>query len=124
VATVNTFAEVVRARAGDGNVGVVFGPERHTWGSVVQEAADRAAADILSRYRGADLPAAPPSLGAILLLLFSSGSTGAPKAVICPQSRFGMLARTMQQRTELTRDSVSYLSMAAPRCCRSNAEEG
>jgi fatty-acyl-CoA synthase len=217
VAAVNTFAEVVRARAGDGQVGVVFGPERHTWGSVVQEAADRAAflsdtygasaqvttpgrpdertgrqlhigvllenvpdylywtcaaalagavvvginptrrgpelaADIrhtdcdliitedslarllsgldhgvpaerihnvddpfyenlLSSYRGAGLPAALPSPGAILLLLFSSGSTGAPKAVICSQGRFGMLARTMQERTELTRDSVSYLSM-------------
>jgi len=220
---VNTFAEVVRARAGDGNVGVVFGHERVTWGNVVQEAADRAAflsgaygaaphaagdaapaapaapsgppgrqlhigvllenvpdylywtcaaalagavvvginptrrgpelaADIrhtdcdliitedalasllagldhgvpaarihniddpfhenlLSPYRGAGLPAALPSPGAILLLLFSSGSTGAPKAVICSQGRFGMLARAMQERTELTRDSVSYLSM-------------
>ena len=204
----STFAEVVQARAGDSSVGVVSGDERHTWGSVVQQAADRAAflsgtygpathhagrqlhigvllenvpdylywtcaaalagavvvginptrrghelaRDIrhtdcdlivtegslagllsgldhgvpaarihniddpsyesrLSRYRGAGLPTSLPDPGAILLLLFSSGSTGAPKAVICSQGRFGMLARTMQERTELTRTSVSYLSM-------------
>jgi fatty-acyl-CoA synthase len=208
VAVVSTFAEVVRARAGDSRVGVVSGGERHTWGSVVQQAADRAAflsatdgpatggagrqlhigvllenvpdyvywtcaaalagavvvginptrrgpelagdirhtdcdliitedslagllsgldhgvplariyniddpsyESLLTRYRGAALPAALPDPGAILLLLFSSGSTGAPKAVICSQGRFGMLARTMQERTELTRESVSYLSM-------------
>ena len=40
----NTFAEVVRARAEDGRVGVVFGGERWTWAQVVQEAARRAQA--------------------------------------------------------------------------------
>jgi fatty-acyl-CoA synthase len=68
-------------------------------------------AGLLRPYRGAGLPSVLPDPGAALLLLFSSGSTGAPKAVICSQGRLGMLARTMRERTELTRESVSYLSM-------------
>lgn len=68
-------------------------------------------AGLLRPYRGAGLPTVLPDPGAALLLLFSSGSTGAPKAVICSQGRLGMLARTMRDRTELTRESVSYLSM-------------
>jgi fatty-acyl-CoA synthase len=66
---------------------------------------------LLRTYRGASLPTVLPAPGTPLLLLFSSGSTGAPKAVICSQGRLGMLARTMRERTELTRESVSYLSM-------------
>jgi fatty-acyl-CoA synthase len=200
---VDTFAEVVLARAGDQAVGVVSGDERLTWGEVVEEAAARAAflselrtagrqvhagvllenvpdylfwtcaaalagavvvginptrrgqelagdirhtdcdlivtedglagllgsldhgvpparvlnvddpgyAGLLRPYRGAGPPSVPSDPGAPLLLLFSSGSTGAPKAVICSQRRLGMLARTMRERTELTRESVSYLSM-------------
>lgn len=209
-----TFAEVVLARAGDDGTGVVFGDERRTWGTVVRESADRAAflsticgtgshgtgshgtgeralhigvllenvpdylywtcaaalagvvivginptrrgqelasdirhtdcdliitedslagllsgldhevpperviniedpgfGDLLRPYKGASPPDRLPDPASPLLLLFSSGSTGAPKAVICSQRRFGMLARTMQDRTELTRESVSYLSM-------------
>jgi fatty-acyl-CoA synthase len=200
---VDTFAEVVLARAGDEAVGVVSESERLTWGNVVEEASVRAAflselrtagrqvhvgvllenvpdylfwtcaaalagavvvgvnptrrgqelagdirhtdcglivtenrlagllsgldhgvpqarvlnvddpdhAALLRPYRGAALPPALPDPRTALLLLFSSGSTGAPKAVICSQGRLGMLARTMRERTELTRESVSYLSM-------------
>jgi fatty-acyl-CoA synthase len=200
---VDTFAEVVLARAGDDGVGVVSEHERLTWAEVVEEAAVRAAflsemrvagrqvhvgvllenvpdylywtcaaalagavvvginptrrgrelasdirhtdcdlivtedrlagllagldpgvpparvrsvddpghAVLLRAYRGAGPPSVLPDPAAALLLLFSSGSTGAPKAVICSQGRLGMLARTMRERTELTRESVSYLSM-------------
>jgi fatty-acyl-CoA synthase len=200
---VDTFADVVLARAGDDEVGVVSEYERLTWAEVVEEAAVRAAflsemrvagrqvhvgvllenvpgylywtcaaalagavvvginptrrgrelagdirhtdcdlivtedrlagllggldvgvpqgrmlnvddpdhAGLLLPYQGAGLPAVLPGPGAALLLLFSSGSTGAPKAVICSQGRLGMLARTMRERTGLTRESVSYLSM-------------
>jgi DNA primase len=40
---VDTFADVVLARADDEAVGVVSDYERLTWAEVVQEAADRAA---------------------------------------------------------------------------------
>ncbi|RRO14450.1 acyl-CoA synthetase [Saccharopolyspora rhizosphaerae] len=58
-----------------------------------------------------ELPARLPETERTLLLLFSSGSTGAPKAVICSQGRLGSLAASLAERTELTRDSVSYLCM-------------
>ncbi|GAA3113455.1 hypothetical protein GCM10017600_60170 [Streptosporangium carneum] len=66
---------------------------------------------LVEEHRGAGLPDRLPPAEAILLLLFSSGSTGAPKAVICSQGRLGFLAETLAVRTELTRDSVSYLCM-------------
>jgi fatty-acyl-CoA synthase len=200
---VSTFAEVVRSRAGDERIGLLFGEDRWTWAQVVQESAGRASVlaalrdgdrqlhvgvllentpdhlfwvgaaalsgsvlvginptrrgqelardvrhtdcdlivtedrlaelldgidhgvpadrvlnvdaashrELLASHRGATLPETLPDPGAILLLMFSSGSTGAPKAVICTQDRYGMLAEGLAVRTELTRDSVSYLCM-------------
>lgn len=65
----------------------------------------------LAPYREAALPAEPPSAESMLLLLFSSGSTGAPKAVVVSQGRLGRLARTMADRVGLRRDSVTYVCM-------------
>ncbi|MEV0809909.1 AMP-binding protein [Micromonospora sp. NPDC050200] len=67
--------------------------------------------ELLAAHRGAALPAELPDPGATLLLLFSSGSTGTPKAVICSQGRLAGLAQTLAGRTELTRESVTYLCM-------------
>lgn len=67
--------------------------------------------ELLARHRGAPLPTTDPDPADILLLLFSSGSTGHPKAVICSQGRLAMLAETMGERTEMTRESVTYLCM-------------
>lgn len=201
----DTFAEVVRARHGDPKVGLRFEDRQWTWGEVIQESADRAAALIatvpapagrqrhigvllenvpdfvfwigagalagasvvginasrsgpeiardiehadidlvvtesrlahllegtghglpadriydvdevryqqfLEPFRGADLPATIPSVDDIALLLFSSGSTGAPKAVIVGQGRFARLLGPLTERVRMREDSVAYLCM-------------
>lgn len=65
----------------------------------------------LGKHAGAELPSTPVDPASILLLMFSSGSTGAPKAVLCSNARLAAVAEALLVRTELTRDSVSYLSM-------------
>jgi fatty-acyl-CoA synthase len=46
-----------------------------------------------------------------LLLLFTSGTTAAPKAVVCSQGRLARIAQYMTERFELTCDDVSYCAM-------------
>jgi fatty-acyl-CoA synthase len=46
-----------------------------------------------------------------MLLMFTSGSTGAPKAVICGQGRFARSAHYMTGRLGLGRDDVAYNAM-------------
>ncbi len=202
---VQTFAEVVRSRSGDGAVGLRFEDRSWTWAEVVQEASDRAAAlghhvprpegrqvhvgvllenvpdyvfwigagslagavviginasrsaaeiaqdvrhadvdlivtearlrhlvegtdhgfptdrvlDVespayeafLAPHRGAPLPDAVPGPDQLAMLLFSSGSTGAPKAVVVGQGRLGRLTSTLVGRVRMTRSSVTYLCM-------------
>ncbi|GAA0727403.1 AMP-binding protein [Dactylosporangium roseum] len=65
----------------------------------------------LARHAGAPMPTDKVDPDANLLLMFSSGSTGAPKAVICSHGRLAAVSEALLARTELTRDSVSYLAM-------------
>ncbi|MFC9974767.1 AMP-binding protein [Spirillospora sp. NPDC127200] len=78
--------------------------------------ADRVLLADAPAYAGA-LPADPPppdltgiAPGDRLLLLFTSGSTGAPKAVACGQGRLAAIAARAGQMT-ITRDSVTYCAM-------------
>jgi len=68
-------------------------------------------ADFLAPFKGSELPETIPAPEEIALLLFSSGSTGAPKAVVVGQGRLGRLLEAMVVRARLRRDSVTYLCM-------------
>ncbi|GAA5165128.1 AMP-binding protein [Pseudonocardia eucalypti] len=64
-----------------------------------------AAQDGLARSDARIEPATP------MLLMFTSGSTGAPKAVVCGQGRFAAAAGYMTGRLGLGRDDVAYNAM-------------
>ncbi|WP_166137720.1 AMP-binding protein [Nocardioides ochotonae] len=68
-------------------------------------------AEWLAPHRGAPLPEARPTPEDIAMLLFSSGSTGAPKAVIVGQGRLGRLVEAIVERVRMERSSVTYLCM-------------
>ncbi|MGF3052736.1 AMP-binding protein [Microbacterium sp. YY-03] len=65
----------------------------------------------LGAHAGAGLPTETPQGTDIALLLFSSGTTGTPKAVIVGQERLGTLVTKIVDRISLRRDSVTYLCM-------------
>ncbi|MEU9018055.1 AMP-binding protein [Actinomadura sp. NPDC048394] len=57
---------------------------------------------------GAVEPVAPET---IFSLVFTSGTTSAPKAVVCTQGRLGRIAVQQRDRRKLTRDDVFYVVM-------------
>ncbi|MHB8464778.1 MAG: AMP-binding protein [Acidimicrobiales bacterium] len=65
--------------------------------------------DQVRAHRGAALPTKPPSADALLLLLFTSGSTGAPKAVRMSQGRAARTAAA--SAAAFSRNDVLYCSM-------------
>src|SRR5262249_20818105 len=65
----------------------------------------------LAAYAGASPPAPLPAPGTRLLLLFTSGSTSAPKAVVCSSGRLAGAGLTTIKMFEVDRDSVLYESM-------------
>jgi len=60
---------------------------------------------------GRPLPDVPPAPTDRLLLLFTSGSTGAPKAVICTQGRLASIAARTPSMFGIDRDTVTYQAM-------------
>ncbi|SNR26215.1 AMP-binding protein [Actinomadura mexicana] len=54
---------------------------------------------------------APVDPDTIFSLVFTSGTTSAPKAVICTQRRLGRIAVQQRDRRRLTRDDVFYVVM-------------
>jgi fatty-acyl-CoA synthase len=75
---------------------------------VTQSDAYRAA---LERHRGAALPDVDVDDADMFLLLFTSGTSGAPKACICTQGRLARIGETLAGMVHLGPDDVCYLAM-------------
>ena len=70
--------------------------------------------DRISEHRGASLPTAyecPVDPNDTFLLLFTSGTSGAPKAVITSHQRLGFVAQSMNFIIELTPEDTTYICM-------------
>jgi fatty-acyl-CoA synthase len=65
----------------------------------------------LAEYAGAEVPSTLPAPDTRLLLMFTSGSTSAPKAVVCSSGRLAGAGLTTIKMFEVDRDSVLYESM-------------
>lgn len=72
---------------------------------------DPAYDEALQAHRGSPLPAEPVDPSTQLLLLFTSGTSGAPKAVITTHARLESVAGAMTAITSLTAEDVTYISM-------------
>ena len=65
----------------------------------------------ITSYDPAPLPADRAEPDDLHLLIFTSGTTGTPKAVRCSQRKIAFSALGVAMRVELTADDVSYVSM-------------
>jgi fatty-acyl-CoA synthase len=68
-------------------------------------------ADAIDRHRGATLPDVEVAESDLYLLLFTSGTSGAPKACLCSQGRLARIGTTLSQMVGLGPDDVCYLAM-------------
>jgi fatty-acyl-CoA synthase len=67
--------------------------------------------DALDRNRGAALPDVEVADSDLYLLLFTSGTSGAPKACLCSQGRLGRIGRTLADMVKLGPEDVCYVAM-------------
>jgi fatty-acyl-CoA synthase len=65
----------------------------------------------LAPYLGAGFPDGEVSPETMALLLFTSGTSGAPKAVIATQMRFARVGRAISMMQELDENTVGYMAM-------------
>ena len=66
---------------------------------------------LLAPYAGAEPDASRAAPGDRLLLYFTSGSTGAPKAALCSQGRLAAAGRSLAVQFRLGPDGVHYVCM-------------
>jgi fatty-acyl-CoA synthase len=68
-------------------------------------------AEALTPYKGAATPSVEADPAAVYMLIFTSGTTGEPKAAICSSARTAMAGNILAQANGLGPDSVGYLVM-------------
>jgi fatty-acyl-CoA synthase len=66
---------------------------------------------LLGEHHGAAVPDRFPDPSTLIVLLFTSGSTGAPKAVKCSQRRLAMIGTRASVLYTIVRDDVCYCAM-------------
>ncbi|MEU1038635.1 long-chain-fatty-acid--CoA ligase [Streptomyces sp. NPDC005907] len=66
---------------------------------------------LLAPYEGAGPAASSATAADRLLLYFTSGSTGAPKAAVCTQGRLAAAGRSLADQFGVGRDDVHYICM-------------
>ena len=67
--------------------------------------------DAIARFKGAAAPRVEADPRAIYMLIFTSGTTGEPKAAICSSMRTAMAGKILAQMRGLTSKDVGYLAM-------------
>ena len=73
--------------------------------------ASSAWSDAIADHAGAGVPGIDADPAATYMLIFTSGTTGEPKAAICSSIRVAMAGRFLAQMRGLGRDDVGYLVM-------------
>jgi fatty-acyl-CoA synthase len=68
-------------------------------------------AEAIRRHHGAALPDVEVAGSDLYLLLFTSGTSGAPKACLCSQGRLAGIGVTLSQMVGLGPDDVCYIAM-------------
>lgn len=83
-----------------------------TLGDIAHIDVDSAAwADELAVHRDAEIAVKPAAPDDLFMLIFTSGTSGEPKAVKCSHGKVAIAGVTMMQRFDLGRDDVCYVSM-------------
>ena len=75
------------------------------------DVAGAAWSEALASFKGAGAPSVPADPAAIYMLIFTSGTTGEPKAAICSSARTAMAGQILGQMRGLSADDRGYLVM-------------
>ncbi|MGH9365931.1 MAG: AMP-binding protein [Thermoanaerobaculia bacterium] len=65
----------------------------------------------LASFAGAPIPDVEVGMSDCLLLIFTSGTSGTPKAVICTQRKLSFASQNVARTAGLGRESVTYVAM-------------
>jgi fatty-acyl-CoA synthase len=68
-------------------------------------------AEAMKSHRGAPIPEVEITDATLFLLVFTSGTSGAPKACLCSQGRLATIAPILAQMQQLSERDVCYLAM-------------